>query len=240
MTCLSSSLLGLSLRRIEHSFLNNSIVSFCNDVIDSSLGIVQLLANSIHSSFSLLMHQATILTLFQCQASKLLAMCLGGNELLSGCCHLLLCTLELLVVAIQSLLKLLLVHPFDSNWISLAVILRRNRISRERNRQLVNFIGTVWLWSPPLVAPLPNLRFFVGIILLAVTLSADEVSSSFRGKGGLTKGSEQLDSIGSERWHLLLSLILECWHGNESINPPLLIIFPSHLVHIPVIIRRTH
>ena len=45
--------------------------------------------------------------------------------------------------------------------------------------------------SPPLVVPLPNLRFLFGIILLAVTLSANEVSSSCRGEGGPTKGSEQ-------------------------------------------------
>jgi hypothetical protein len=112
---LSRCRLRLSLSSIRRSFLNYSITRICSDVVDSPLGIAQLLADGTLFSLSIEICQSTILSLFQCKASKLLAMLVSGEQLLPACRHLLLCTLELLGAAIQILLKLLFVQTFDNN-----------------------------------------------------------------------------------------------------------------------------
>ena len=87
----------------------------CSDIVDSSLGIVQLCVDGTLFPLGIEMCQSTILPPFLCKASKPLAMLFSGEQLLLGCRHLLLCTLELLGVAIQPLLKLLFVQMFDNN-----------------------------------------------------------------------------------------------------------------------------
>ncbi len=87
----------------------------CSDIIDSPLGIVQLCMDGTLFPLGIELCQSTILLSFLYKASKLLAMLLSGEQLLPGCRHLLLCTLELLGVEIHSLLKLLFVQTFDNN-----------------------------------------------------------------------------------------------------------------------------